>query len=330
MCRIIMDNASDAILLSTADGRIFEANCRAEALLGYTKHELIQMHMKDIHPQAEHAILENSLSEMSAMNGSLHECLVICKNGNIVNVEVSGTGIKYQNGLIVMGIYRDITARKYTEENRLADIRTKRDSLVREVHHRIKNNLQGVVGLLRRQAIKHQELRGSFETAISQVNAMAVVHGLHGRHTSNYVILCDMVTAICRATGNIFGKPTNPSVTVEVESPIRVIDDEAVSLALILNELIFNAVKHESGGRQPAQVHVQTKQDEAVVSILTPAVRLPETFDFHLDQGLGTGLQLVKSLLPADGCKLRLENTSMGVLAELRLSPPVIWTSAHS
>lgn len=68
-----------------------------------------------------------------------------------------------------------------------------RDALIREVHHRIKNNLQIVVGLLRRDAARHPETGPLLESAISQVQAIAEVHGLHGRVTQSGVMLCELL-----------------------------------------------------------------------------------------------------------------------------------------
>ena len=111
---------------------------------------------------------------------------------------------------------------------------------------------------------------------------------------------------------------------MDVDSPIRVSSEEAVPLALILNELIFNAIKHQAGGTELVQVNVKDEKDSARVSIVTPDAHLPPDFDFLTGSGLGTGLKLVKSLLPSSGCLLQMNNNASGVIAELQLSPPVL------
>jgi two-component sensor histidine kinase len=180
------------------------------------------------------------------------------------------------------------------------------------------------MGLLRQHATKNPELRESLESAISQVNSMAVVHGLYGQDSSECIILCEMVKAISHTTSGLTGKTIKPHVTVDVESPVRVSNEEAVPLALILNELIFNAVKHQAGDMEPIQVYVQDETGGARVRIVTLDTRLPPGFDFSTGQGLGTGLKLVKSLLPPSGCRLRMSDDAAGVIAELQLSPPVL------
>ena len=322
--RAIMENASDAILLGTMDAKIIDANRRAEELFGYPRDELLQLLGTAIHPEEEHPKLAAAFHDLSTKGSSLYEHLVLRKDGSVITAEVAATIIDYQGEKVVMAIFRDTTARKHAEEERLAYAKAQRDTLVREVHHRIKNNLQGVVGLLRQHTSKNPELRVPLESAISQVNSMAVVHGLYGRGSSERIILCEMVREICHSTGGLTGKMIEPNLTVAVENPIRVAADEAVPLALILNELIFNAVKHQGSEKESIQVYVQDQQEGARVRIVTPDAHLPPDFDFLTGDGLGTGLKLVKSLLPSTGSQLQIRNEAVGVIAELQLSSPVL------
>ena len=328
--RAVMENASDAILLGTMDTRIIDANHRAEELFGYTRDELLQLNGKAIHPREDHSNLARALNNLAIKGSSLSEHLGLRKDGSTFNVEVAATLIDYQGEKVMMGIFRDTTARKHAEEERLEHARAHRDTLVREVHHRIKNNLQGVVGLLRQHATRHPELRGPLESAIGQVNSVSVVHGLYGRSSGDHIVLCEMTEAICQSTGGLLGKKIDPHLTVNVDSPVRISNDEAVPLALILNELIFNAVKHQVTDSEPVQVHVQDEPNGARVRIITPGTNLPQGFDFSSESGLGTGLKLVKSLLPPNGCQLHMDNEDMNVITELLLSIPVIAPSSIS
>ncbi|MGE5027735.1 MAG: histidine kinase dimerization/phosphoacceptor domain -containing protein, partial [Betaproteobacteria bacterium] len=75
-----------------------------------------------------------------------------------------------------------------------------RNALVREVHHRIKNHLQGIAGLLRQHADEHAEIRPIMDVAIAQIQAVAAIHGLQGRQagSQSQVSLCDMISSIAR------------------------------------------------------------------------------------------------------------------------------------
>jgi len=213
-----------------------------------------------------------------------------------------------------------------SEENRLREAREQRDTLVREVHHRIKNNLQGVVGLLRQHASEFPVTRDPLEMVIARIQSMALVFGLRSDARTQKVLLCQMIEAICRAVTDLTGAAIEPQVERHIARPVPVAQDEAVPLALILNELVFNAVKHQSihGRRQPVSIDIRYANDCATVMIRAPGARLPAGFDFDAGRGLGSGLQLVRSLLPRPAASLVLRDSGKGVDAELTLGPPVI------
>ncbi|KAB2843540.1 MAG: sensor histidine kinase, partial [Burkholderiales bacterium] len=211
-----------------------------------------------------------------------------------------------------------------------AKISIQRQTLVREVHHRIKNNLQAVVGLLRRQLGVHPELAGSLETAISQVNTVAVVHGLQGRDGTDDMRLIDLLAGIAVAAENEVERAL-------VLPPLAglagiVIDgEESVPIAMVLNELLINALKHArlDPNLPPVQVHVDRRE---------PAIILRIENSFEDDGGPlafvrskhGGGLKLVQALLPARGATLSWLRKEPGILvAELVLNPPVLRLAAN-
>jgi two-component sensor histidine kinase len=219
---------------------------------------------------------------------------------------------------VIQGIFRDITARERRMRERLVQEQTHRDTLVREVHHRIKNNLQGVVGLLREQASAHPELEEAIAAAIGQVQSIALVHGLHGQGDDLQVRLCDMVQAITRTASTLTRASVQPLLELDMPQPVQVHPDEAVPLALVLHELIQNAVKHGAGAGSPVTVRLHQADQAAEVEVAGPG-RLAVDFDFAAGQGLGTGLGLVRSLLPHQGARLTFEQ------AETRCGPACTW-----
>src|SRR6185295_6136732 len=98
---------------------------------------------------------------------------------------------------LVCGIAEDISAQKRAEQERMNHAIHQRDALVREVHHRIKNNLQGVAGLLRQKIRKFPAVAPGIEEAIVQLQTVAVVYGLQGTRADGLMGLADMVEAIC-------------------------------------------------------------------------------------------------------------------------------------
>ncbi len=211
------------------------------------------------------------------------------------------------------------------ERAHLADVLAQRDALIREVHHRIKNNLQTVVGLLRRDAAKSPEAAPMLESAINQVQSIAVVHGLHGSVNQHGVMLCELLPAICRGISDIAGVPARVKGIAKGCGTLRIQESETVAMALILNELISNAVKHLKPESARAGVSVTLFQEAAVgrVRISNPG-KLPSGFDFARNKGLGTGLGLVLALLPTQGVSLDLRQEGEEVVTEMRIESPIL------
>jgi len=207
----------------------------------------------------------------------------------------------------------------------LAEAMAQKDALIREVHHRIKNNLQSVAGLLRRQAARRPELEPLMESAISQVQSIAVVHGLHGRVTQQGVMLCDLLPAVCGSIAELSEVPVEFDGVAEGGGNLRIQEHETVAIALILNELVSNAVKHGSPGGEPGGIKViLLREGDGVRVRITNAGALPDNFDFARGEGLGTGLSLVKSLMPSPGLKLEFHDVDGRVLTDLLLEPPLV------
>jgi PAS domain S-box-containing protein len=225
----------------------------------------------------------------------------------------------------VIGVATNITVTKQAELSRLEDLRGQRDALVREVHHRIKNNLQGVIGLLRQQSQAHPELRSVMAQAIAQVHSVAIVYGLHSERANADIMICDMLQAISRSLNEIYSDALPLSLDLAVAKPIQVAKEEAVPVALIMNELITNALKHgkAEGATGPVTVRLWGDCESAQISVRNAGVLSPD-FSLAERRGIGTGLNLVLALLPRDGAMLAIEQDQDAINARITLAPPVI------
>jgi len=299
-----------------------EANSSFAALLGYGVDELSGMSIDNIHPAEEMAQVRRSFSEIFR-TGQIApvESVVVCKDGTLIEVEIRPTLVEVDGRIVAQGIFIDLTERKRLEQRRLEEERAHRDALVREVHHRIKNNLQSVAGLLRRELGRFVELDPRLETAISQVHATAVVHGLQGENPEEEVRLCDCVSNICKS---IFDVSQRNVRFLAGQGSVRIESSEAVAVALVVNELILNAVKHSPEGSPDPTVSLDVGGTSACITIRN-AVADVSGFDIDSGAGLGTGLRLVRSLLPAQGATLTYEPHADGcLLTRLRLDAPVV------
>jgi PAS domain S-box-containing protein len=215
------------------------------------------------------------------------------------------------NLLGTAGFAHDITHRIEQEERRLVEVLEQRDVLVREVHHRIKNNLQGVVGLLRQHASDHPEMREVTDVVIRRIYSIAVIHGLQAQTLTEEVAVDALMKGILEASeGNV-------SYRNNLHGQVLLSKNEAVPIALVLNELVTNGCKHRSANTQ-LEVTLGTDRHESVITIENyfEEGRQEATCD-------GQGLALVNSLLPRNSAQLLALRKGNIYSVVLRLSPPV-------
>jgi len=231
--------------------------------------------------------------------------------------------VKMEDGAIrVFGIADDVTERTKAEQQRMEEVVKQRDILVREVHHRIKNNLQGVAGLLQHMADSKPEVADTLSEIAGQIQAIAQVHGLQIRSTGTLPVL-GVVQGIFSTLSNMFG------VEVRFEPPPPELwryglpENEAVPLALVINELGTNAIKHRASRLDGIMVRVAPRPDGMEFVIENPGA-LKEGFDLGQIAASVSGLGLVKALLPRRGARMTIEQTGALVATRLQLLPPAI------
>ena len=218
----------------------------------------------------------------------------------------------------------DVTEQRAAEEARLEAAIAQRDMLVKEVHHRIKNNLQGVAGLLQQIAQRKPEVAAAIDEVVGQVQAIAQVHGLQVGATGPLAVTSILV-AITASVQRTFGRPIRCDVGAAEAAAWILPEVESIPIALTINELLTNAVKHSTGSA-PAEDIVCTLECDASgvrVSISNTAV-LAKGFSLARIPNGVSGLGLVRALLPRRSATLRIEQFGAQVMATVTLRPPVV------
>ncbi|MCC7269627.1 MAG: PAS domain S-box protein, partial [Rhodocyclaceae bacterium] len=323
--RALFDSAPVGIAIADTDGRYLMVNRAQCEMLGYGEAELLRRTFADVtHPDDVQANLDIAArlwqGEIGA--GSV-EKRYVRKDGSALWVLLTVSPVRTADGEVLgsVGVAQDITERREAEARRLEYAHRQRDILVREVHHRIKNHLQGLAGLLRQHLREQPALELVVQKFAAQVRAIAIVHGLLGREKGD-TSLRSLVDEIAAFLGQMAGSRIEP-VCPEHACLLAVAEAEAVPVALVLNELLTNALRH---GADPSRLRLSMQCDgnSASVVIRNPG-RLSAAVDFAAGKGLGTGLGLIRSLLPPAGAALSLKNTEDGqVEARLELGPPLL------
>lgn len=218
----------------------------------------------------------------------------------------------------VLVVASDVTEQRAAEQARFDAAIAQREMLVKEVHHRIKNNLQGVAGLLQQTAARHPEVHGVLSEAIGQVQAIAQVYGLQVG-AGGPLQLAGVLRAIAGSVQRTFGHAIEVAADGRWELP----EAESIPVALTLNELLTNAVKH--GGSAPVTCRLVDAGDHAAIAIANEG-RLRDGFDLQAVPGGMVGLGLVRAMLPRRSAALALEQHGPQVVARVTLRPPSVRT----
>lgn len=168
-------------------------------------------------------------------------------------------------------------------------------TIVREVHHRIKNNLQGVVGLLAGHRDNAPQLATILNTAISQLHTVAEVHNLLSHHAREQANLHELIRAIARHATTLCHHHIDVQLSEDTQT-LFLEAGESVPFALVVNELIQNAVKHGYPDGRPGTIRVSlTGEDSARLCVANDG-QPPHAPSPLATSGLG--LQFVRALLP--------------------------------
>lgn len=175
-------------------------------------------------------------------------------------------------------------------------------ALIREVHHRVKNNLQVIASLMRMQArrLSGEEARQALEDSVNRILSVAVVHEFLSQNASGMI---DLQEIAHRILGQIQQGLIDPGkrVRLTVKGPsIWLLAERATQCALVINELVQNAIEHGIADRQDGSVLVELIDEGDKVSIVVSddGQGLPE--GFNLLENSSLGLTIVRSMIERD------------------------------
>jgi two-component sensor histidine kinase len=196
-----------------------------------------------------------------------------------------------------------VLLRDISELRRRDRLLLSKDATIREIHHRVKNNLQTISSLLRLQGrrLKSPEAKAAIEESVRRVRSIALVHEILSREAGEDVPFLDIVRDLTRMTEEAFAVPERPIRCVVEGDPGAVPATVATPLAVVLNELLQNTADHafpEGSGGGQVVLSLSRDDDELVVGVRDDGAGLPEGFDLESSSGLG--LSIVRTLVRSE------------------------------
>lgn len=292
------------MVISTMDKGFSQFNDKLCEILGWSRQELAVKTWAEItHPEDLAAEMELYARMMA---GSIDGCTMdkryIRKNGEIVYASISVRCVRNADGSPnhTVGMVQDISDRK-RDEQALYNSLQEKESLLKEVHHRVKNNLQIISSLLRLQGaqIDHPIARAVLRDMQNRVRTMALLHeNLYRSDNLAQVNLAAYFQGVCaQLFRSMVGQPELVKLEMAV-APVSLDVNQAVPCGLLVNELVSNCLKHAFPQGRSGVVSVEL-QPMAVggalrLRVSDDGVGLPAGFDIQNLHSLG--LQLVADL----------------------------------
>lgn len=300
------------------DFKVVDWNESAEKIFGYAKNEVIgkkadELILPDFVQKQVYEVWNKLLSQTG---GTRLTNTNITKSGNEILCEWYNTPLIDYNGKVigVASLVEDITERKMGEENLKKSLKEK-ELLLQEIHHRVKNNLQIIVSLLKLQSRYIYDKRDLdiFNKSRARVETMSLIH--EKLYKSVDLANINMTIYLRDLTGHLFKaygvNPADFKLTVNSEEVIVGIDT-AIPCGLIINELVSNALKHAFRINQKGEIDINIciKECSITLSVSDNGIGLPKDFDFEKTDSLG--LQLVSTLIKQLDGEISIDSSSKG------------------
>jgi PAS domain S-box-containing protein len=286
-------------------------------IIGHTLNELAPISIKTWETFSHPDDLEQSAELLERhFAGELpyydYECRMKHKDGHWVWVRDRGRLItRTDDGkpLMMFGTHTDITARKQAEEKIKASILEK-ETLLKEIHHRVKNNLTVISSLLDLQSscLQDENAREALQNSIERVKTMALIHTQ--LYQSPDLARINFGQFIRDLIGNIiqsYGRAESP-VAINVDADeISLGIDASIPCGLILNELVANALKHAFPEGKEGEINIRMRSEDKRVSLTVQdnGIGFPESLDVTKLKSLG--LELVNLLVGQISGKMEMQ-----------------------
>ena len=298
--RSIIDSSLDMICASNVDDNITEFNHAAQQTFGYTLEEAFDLNPLNMFASQEDV---DKVREAMDRDGKFSgEIMNKRKNGEVFPVFLSASVLINQQGERVgeMGISRDITELKQSEKELKSSLKEK-EVLLKEVHHRVKNNLQVISSILNLQTsyVSDESTLDILKECQNRIKSMSFIHeSLYQSKDLSDVSFASYIQNLC---SNLHYSYMMRDRAIHMRFDIEEVFlklDTAIPCGLIINELVSNAFKYAFTGRDKGELLISLKAaggNEFVLTVEDNGKGIPEGFD--IEQSDSLGLQLVITLV---------------------------------
>ena len=300
--RAIFENTGTATFIIEEDTTISLANNKFTKLSGYSRGEIegkkswTEFVVKeDLDRMRKYHYARRKAPDKAPKN---YEFRFIDRNGSVKNIFITVDMIPGTKKSVAS--YLDITELKKAEEKIKASLK-EREAMLREIHHRVKNNMQVISSLLRLplRQIKNKKILDVFNVAQNRIRSMALIHD--SLYRSEDLAMINFSDYINKLTTHLLAMYRTGSGNIDLRTEVEDVFldiNRAIPCGLIINELVSNSLKHAFTEGVKGEITVKMYSDKKgkyILIVSDTGIGLPEKIDFREVKTLG--LQMVKDLV---------------------------------
>ena len=288
---LFKNNHSVMLLIDPESGDIVDANPAAISFYGWSYKELTCKKITNINMFKQEKVFQEieKAKKKRCQHFYFQHCL---SSGEIRDVEVYSGPIKEHGRELLYSIIHDITDRKLAEKALKTSLKEK-EILLREIHHRVKNNFEIICSLLDLSSMntKNQEIQFSWRDVNARIHSMALIHSqLYECDRFDKIYMENYFHELMNYLTNIYGEAEKRIAFVIEPSEVYLSVNQAIPCALVLNELITNVFKHAFRERRKGTIQVSinnSTEGTVLIGVKDDGDGIPKGIDFNNTKGLG-------------------------------------------
>lgn len=288
-----IDNSPQSIFIIDQTYKILETNEACSKLTYYEEIELLSMYFSELFIKEKLNPIEGFINKIKSEGKAENIKSLKRKNADTIYISLSAAAISKDKYIVFC---QDVNSNILANE-RLKSALEEKDVLLKEVHHRVKNNMQVIISLINMQINEDtmsKEIIEKFRALQERVRTMAFIHeGLYNSKDLSKIQFGNYIKRLTQNLSDLY--TTDKSIVFDIEVENFLFDiNKAIPCGLVVNELISNALKYafKERVREEKIIKIELKQEQTmyVLHVSDNGIGLPESFDIKNTESLGLWL----------------------------------------
>ena len=295
---LVASRTDNAVLIASPDGQIEWVNDGFIRLMGIPKEKLINKILSEINVYTN---INNEIREaIKNQHSRIFESNVTTYNIENLWISSTLTPIYDEDGTLkkLVVVDSDITAGKNMQKQIETSLKEK-DVLLKEIHHRVKNNLQIIISLLNLQTgyIKDEVTLKAVKDGQSRVRSMALVHEkFYQSDELSEIDFAEYIEKLCHYLYQSYGDKTD-RIDVQIKGDKIGLDmDTAMPCGLLVNEIVSNAYKYAFPDQEKGTILIEFKKSNGKMTLFIHDNGIGFPIEYDLEKSESLGMQLIQAL----------------------------------